>query len=234
MIPCLHAVLFLTLSVAPTGPVEEQRVVVALYARGLAVTRPSTSMVAPREPGDAGQMRLTPLLSAVLLVGCSGKAPEAGPKSYPLAGKVVAVDAAGGEQLFDFAAEAAVRVGRSAEMDVRLVEVNGGSMRNAIPREAEAKVVIPKAMGRKFKQTVDACLARIRDEELAGIDDGFTWQVETQFDQSVQNPAEAHAGLLSGLGIKAGGGHSGNCVGLQRVYFIIFKDHVGSTVSPAE
>ncbi len=65
----------------------------------------------------------------------------------------------------------------SVVMEVRLVEINGGSMRNAIPREAEARVVIPKTLGRKFKQTVDACLARIRDEELAGVDDGFTWQV---------------------------------------------------------
>jgi len=63
------------------------------------------------------------------------------------------------------------------QMDVRLVDINGGSMRNAIPREAEAKVVIPKALGRKFKQTVDACLARIKAEELDGVDDGFEWKV---------------------------------------------------------
>jgi dipeptidase D len=65
----------------------------------------------------------------------------------------------------------------AAEMDVRVVEINGGSMRNAIPREAEAKVVIDKKLGRKFKQTVDACLQRIQAEELAGTDDGFTWKV---------------------------------------------------------
>jgi len=65
----------------------------------------------------------------------------------------------------------------AAEMDVRLVEINGGSMRNAIPREAEAKVVIDKSEGRKFKQTVDACLKRMQDEELAGHDDGFAWKV---------------------------------------------------------
>jgi len=63
------------------------------------------------------------------------------------------------------------------EMEVRVVDINGGSMRNAIPREAEAKVVIPKAEGRKFKQTVDACLARIKAEELDGTDDGFEWKV---------------------------------------------------------
>ncbi|MFT5232394.1 MAG: dipeptidase D [Candidatus Krumholzibacteriia bacterium] len=63
------------------------------------------------------------------------------------------------------------------EMDVRLVEINGGSMRNAIPRECEAKVVIAKENGRKFKQTVDQYLGRIKNEELDGIDDGFEWKV---------------------------------------------------------
>jgi dipeptidase D len=67
----------------------------------------------------------------------------------------------------------------AAEMDVRLVEINGGSMRNAIPREAEAKVVVAKNDGRRFKQLVDACLKKIAAEELAGYDDGFTWQVST-------------------------------------------------------
>jgi dipeptidase D len=63
------------------------------------------------------------------------------------------------------------------EMEVRLVEIGGGSMRNAIPREAEAKVVIDKNLGRKFKQTVDACLKKIQAEELADTDDGFAWKV---------------------------------------------------------
>ncbi len=67
----------------------------------------------------------------------------------------------------------------SEEMDVRLVEINGGSMRNAIPREAEVKVVIAKANGRRFKKLVDTFLARILADELAGIDDGFEWKVST-------------------------------------------------------
>ncbi|MBK8165195.1 MAG: aminoacyl-histidine dipeptidase [bacterium] len=65
----------------------------------------------------------------------------------------------------------------AAQLDVRLVEINGGSMRNAIPRECEAKVTVPKDHARKFKQVVDACFARIAAEELAGIDDGFAWKV---------------------------------------------------------
>ena len=67
----------------------------------------------------------------------------------------------------------------AAEVDVRIVEIDGGSMRNAIPREAEAKVVVAKKDGRKFKQLVDACLAKVQAEELAGIDDGFAWKVTT-------------------------------------------------------
>ncbi len=65
----------------------------------------------------------------------------------------------------------------AGEMDVRIVEINGGSMRNAIPREAEAKVVVPAAMGRRFKQVVDAMLGRIAAEELADSDRGFQWTV---------------------------------------------------------
>ncbi len=68
-------------------------------------------------------------------------------------------------------------VAAAAAMDVRLVEINGGSMRNAIPREAEAKVVISKENGRKFKQLVDKFLAGLKSEELAGFDDGFEWKV---------------------------------------------------------
>ncbi len=65
----------------------------------------------------------------------------------------------------------------SLEMEVRLVEINGGSMRNAIPREAEAKVVVSKAQGRKFKQTVDKALQAILNDELAESDPGFSWKV---------------------------------------------------------
>lgn len=55
-----------------------------------------------------------------------------------------------------------------------------------------------------------------------------------QFDEFVEDLTETHAGLLRGLGEKAGGGHSGNRVGFQHVHLIIFKDHVGSAVSLAK
>jgi dipeptidase D len=66
-----------------------------------------------------------------------------------------------------------------AELDLRLVTFDGGSMRNAIPREAEARVVIPQDEGRRFKQIVEAAGARILAEELAGIDDGLEVKVST-------------------------------------------------------
>ncbi|HPF34276.1 MAG TPA: aminoacyl-histidine dipeptidase [Candidatus Krumholzibacteria bacterium] len=58
------------------------------------------------------------------------------------------------------------------QVDFRLVSIDGGSMRNAIPREAEARVAVKDADGRLFKKLVDAEAKRILTEELHGIDDG--------------------------------------------------------------
>lgn len=65
----------------------------------------------------------------------------------------------------------------AAVMPVRIVSVDGGSKRNAIPREAVAVVAVPEKNARAFKQVVDATLARAKAEELAGADDGFAWKV---------------------------------------------------------
>ncbi len=65
----------------------------------------------------------------------------------------------------------------AGELEVRLVEINGGSMRNAIPREAEARVVIPKADGRRFKQIVEHALERIKTGELPEHDNRLTWKI---------------------------------------------------------
>jgi len=67
----------------------------------------------------------------------------------------------------------------AAQMELRLVNIDGGSMRNAIPREAEARVVIPQDKGRLFKQLVDRCLDTIKSEELADSDPGLSWKVST-------------------------------------------------------
>lgn len=57
-------------------------------------------------------------------------------------------------------------------VDFRLASIDGGSMRNAIPREAEARVAVPEKDARLFKKLVDAEAARILAQELAGIDGG--------------------------------------------------------------
>ncbi len=65
----------------------------------------------------------------------------------------------------------------AVEMEVRLVTCVGGSMRNAIPREALATVVIPNKQSRRFKKLVEGTVARIKDEELAGSDVGLEVKV---------------------------------------------------------
>jgi len=63
------------------------------------------------------------------------------------------------------------------EVPFKLVSFDGGSMRNAIPREAEAVVAVPEADTRRFKQLVYGMAARIKAEELAGVDDGCVVKV---------------------------------------------------------
>ena len=63
------------------------------------------------------------------------------------------------------------------EVPFKLVDIDGGSMRNAIPREAEARVAVPADKARRFKKLVDAAAARIKAEELAGSDEGLVVKV---------------------------------------------------------
>jgi len=65
----------------------------------------------------------------------------------------------------------------STQMPVRVAAFDGGALRNAIPREAVAKVAVPEKDARRFKKLVDEFLARVKQEELAGVDDGMEWQV---------------------------------------------------------
>jgi len=63
------------------------------------------------------------------------------------------------------------------ETKFKLVDMDGGSMRNAIPREASARVAVPAEKAARFKKLVDAAAARIKAEELAGSDDGLAVKV---------------------------------------------------------
>jgi dipeptidase D len=57
----------------------------------------------------------------------------------------------------------------SEKFDLRLTELNGGSLRNAIPREANASFVIDKAQEADLKQAVEDYLSTIR-QNLAAIE----------------------------------------------------------------
>jgi len=87
------------------------------------------------------------------------------------------------------------------EVEVRLRDIEGGSMRNAIPREASASVVIPGKQGRRFKQLVEKAVARIKAEELAGTDEGLEVKVSTvKAPRSFSAPSSrATLDLLAGL-----------------------------------
>jgi len=65
----------------------------------------------------------------------------------------------------------------AAELDVRVSEINGGMLRNAIPREAEARVLVKDADARRFKQLVDGCLKQALSTEMQDSDPGLEWRV---------------------------------------------------------
>ena len=53
------------------------------------------------------------------------------------------------------------------DMGVKLVSVDGGSLRNAIPREAFAQIAVPEDRTEQVKEHVDAVLAAVRTEYAA-------------------------------------------------------------------
>lgn len=61
----------------------------------------------------------------------------------------------------------------AAEHDARLVSLEGGTLRNALPREAFAVIAVPAAQRAAVAATLDQWQALLRDE-LAGVDDGVT------------------------------------------------------------
>ena len=63
------------------------------------------------------------------------------------------------------------------QVDFKLASIDGGSMRNAIPREAVATVAVPEAQAKLFKKLVDAQAARIIGQELKGTDEGCVVKV---------------------------------------------------------
>lgn len=67
-----------------------------------------------------------------------------------------------------------VRLLKAAEpLGVRLAEISGGTLRNAIPREARATLLVPTASVSEFKALVD-CYAGIYQSELAATEANLT------------------------------------------------------------
>jgi dipeptidase D len=70
----------------------------------------------------------------------------------------------------------ALSAARTAGVDFELVSLAGGSKHNAIPREADAVVRVPKAQEKAFRAAVDATAAALR-EEFGEIDPGQKLEV---------------------------------------------------------
>ena len=77
-------------------------------------------------------------------------------------------------------------------MPVRVQQFDGGLLRNAIPREAEARVLVPEAKAREFKKLVDTFLKRVLAEELVGSDEGLEWRVGTCKVEKAWSVADTH------------------------------------------
>lgn len=77
-------------------------------------------------------------------------------------------------------------------MPLRVASIGGGLLRNAIPREAEARVLVPEARAREFKQVVDTFLQRVAAEELKGADDGFAWRLGSAKVEKAWTAADSH------------------------------------------
>jgi dipeptidase D len=60
-------------------------------------------------------------------------------------------------------------------VEPRISLIQGGSLRNAIPREATAVVMLAASGVEEFERAIAEVLSRIKREELAGIDDDLAW-----------------------------------------------------------
>jgi len=91
-----------------------------------------------------------------------------------------------------------VRVLRRLESDfpLRLAELQGGTARNALPREAAASFALPRGMGDSLAVAVAELQALLRSE-LQGIDDGLVLAVSPCAPDSLLTPDEQALWLAS-------------------------------------
>lgn len=82
------------------------------------------------------------------------------------------------------------------EMPLRLSELQGGSARNALPREAFAMVAVPVAAAGRLPAMLAACEARLRGE-LQGIDEGLRMVVSPSQGLQVMSLTEQKIWLAS-------------------------------------
>ncbi len=74
---------------------------------------------------------------------------------------------------------ALARILDNAGIPLRLASIDGGKMRNAIPREAEAVVSLAAADVDAFGRSVEATVAELK-EQFAGLDDGLVVEVKEE------------------------------------------------------
>jgi len=135
-----------------------------------------------------------------LYIGCAGGIDTTGTFAYKtektsddqIAYKIVVKGLKGGHSGLDInlgrgnankIINALMSVG-SDKFGLRLAEINGGSLRNAIPREAFAKVVIASVLKQQFEQYV-AEFAAIASEQFKDADPGLSITAE-----EIELPAE--------------------------------------------
>lgn len=84
------------------------------------------------------------------------------------------------------------------ELQLQIHSIDGGSLRNAIPREATAVVVVPKENAEKFEQLTQQLNAQIKNE-LKNVEPDFTLQISsTTMPEKLIDP-QVTGNMLSGV-----------------------------------
>ncbi|MGM0704131.1 MAG: aminoacyl-histidine dipeptidase [Pseudomonadota bacterium] len=159
-----------------------------------------------------------------VFIGCAGGAdvvveaqlPTMPPAEEESAVRLALTGLAGGHSGIDIhrgygnANRLLVRVLRALDTyDVRLVDYHGGTLRNAIPREAFATLLLPN----EAVAAAERCVARLQEtlrSELAGTDEGVTLELEAMSEP----PGEALTAQASRLLVAAL--HAAPC-GVERM-----------------
>ncbi len=94
--------------------------------------------------------------------------------------------------MFNFLKEAV------AEYEVRLASIEGGSLRNAIPREAFAEITVPKGGEEELKELV-ASYEKQFNTDYQGVEDSISFKVEAIEQVSGLMPAEVQDDLINSI-----------------------------------